>query len=563
MAPTRRISGAVLRTASEEGSRRTGQRGSGFPRGRSGAAAVIAGVVLLLLLPTLVIAGDAGAAPAPPTAPAGAASAATALRGPAGPSLADAFSISALRLPGLGPHPDTPALPAIALPSSAPTGRAAPVLPELPASLTTAGIYRPSPGGPTDINLSGNSTLQVASDTTVLNVSLYNHSILYVHSPSIRVTLQVLGNIHLYGQSLLFVNASNLAIGESYDVQWSLQVVGASEFAVAYSNVTTNGYQWGAAYEQSANITIVSSLIGYPTDWLDSDLVGAPKLTVYDSWYSSDVILFDNALAPSTANFTAVRSAGFNVWLNFKAGAMANLSLPGIEGWRNWTFPGAAQVTGLNYSVDLVDCFVLVFAVMLWQGANLTLVNSPDVALSLNIDSGTVNVTGLSESLYAHYGLYSDQFALTLINTTMFTWNIYTFSGNVQIDRSQVGEIQVFGSTWAVVQNSTLTAHGGYYGNQGSAQLTIVNSTIAGQVVAYSGLTSLVRCSVNTTTPNRLLATGAGHLSALDTRLAAVDSYQALGGGTIDVAWTVHVNVTSSAAPVPGASVSLLGAANG
>ncbi len=521
-------------------------------------------MTLLLTIPALLPIGSPPRVPAPLAVPPTAASVPVP-REIGGPASIDLAPLpTPFTLPGIGPGarsllPDRlGGMTLDNLPSPVSSYR----LPATPSASSEPQVFHATPFGPTDLNLSGNATLLVASDATVLNVTLSGNAFLYVHSSVVRPTLTVLGNIRLSGHAILFVNASNLSIGERYNVEWNIQVMGSAQFVTAYSQVLTNGYQWGAAYEENANVTILSSLVGYPNGWLDSSLVGAPRLTVLNSWYSSDVILFDNAFAPSSANFTAVSSAGFNVWLNFKAGTSANLSLPGLTGWRNWSFPAGAQVSNINYTVNVYNSFVLVFAVMLWQGANLTLVDSSDVALSLNIEFGTVDLTGLAETHYGRFGLYSGQFALTLRNTTMFTWNIYTFSGNTRISNSQVGEIQTFGSTWATVHDSNLTAHGGYYGNQGTSDLSIFDSVIAGQIVAYSGRTQLLNCTVNTTTSNRLLATGSGYLYALDTWLAPVDGYQVLGAGIVDIAWSVHVNVTAGSVPVAGARVALAWASN-
>jgi hypothetical protein len=524
------------------------------------------GLLVLPALPFLAAHPSVAAPRAAPGAPAPMAAAVARPTPPAASAVGTTASLLSVPeiLPGLGPSAGsrpiglTPAQ----LPSRASQISERTVLPKAP---TTAGTsLRPvAPGSPpTNINLSGNSTLTIGSNTTVGSIALHNNAILYVHGGSVRVTLTVLGDIRLYDHSLLFVNASNLAIGETYDVEWQIQAMGASEFVLAYSNLTTNGYQWGAAYENDANVTIFASLVGYPSGWLDSSLLEAARLTVLDSWYSSDVILFDSVLAASTANFTAGDSAGFNVWLNFKAGTSANISLPGLEGWRNWTFPGTSHVSNVNYSVLIAYSFVQVFAIMLWQGANLTLVNSPDVAVSLNILSGIVNVTGFEQMDYARFAFDSGQFALTLWNTTIFTWNIYTFSGEARIANSEIGEIQVFGSTWTTVHNSTLTADGGYYGDQSTANLSIFDSKIAGQVVAYSGVTLLENCTVNTTYANRLLATGSGRLDVQDTWVAPVDTYQAIASGVVNVSGTVHANVSLAGAPVAGAQVTLAWASN-
>ncbi|MCI4335891.1 MAG: Ig-like domain-containing protein [Thermoplasmata archaeon] len=410
---------------------------------------------------------------------------------------------------------------------------------------------------PPNIALTGNTTLIESSNTTVGSISLQGNSTLYVHSPSGRTTFTILGNVYVNNSATFFVNGSNLLIGESYDVEWGIYLTGTPKFGLESANVTMNGYQWGAEYANGANVTIVDSYVGYPSGWVDTDLVGAPRLTLLSSWYSSDVILFDSSVAPSTANFSAAFSVGFNVWLNFKSGTTANLSLPGLDTAGNWTFPGADHVSGVNYTVNLYFCIVSIFAVMLWQGANLTLANSPDLAISLNVVAGNVALAGLSQSPYANYSLRSGGFTLQLWNTTVFTWNLYPFGGAVTVASSQIGEIQVFNAATTRVDGSTLTADGGYYGEQGTGSLFIVNSTIEGQIVGYSSVATVENCSVNSPGTSQVLATGTGRVDATNTTLASQDTYRALGQGVIQIAWPVTTTFTLAGAPAASAAVAL------
>lgn len=530
-------------------------------------ASVAFGFVFLLLLPSLGTSPVASARPAAP--PALVAASVAPLRSPVRANLPTEIRPADPSLPAssverafgtLAPRPS------LASPTwTLPAGSSSPTFP-LPAPPNRAsGALRPGgpASAPTDLNLSGNTTFVVSSNLTVLNVTVQDNATLYVHGASTRVTLTVLGNIRLSGDAILFVNASNLSIGESYDVEWDLELTGNARFIVAYSDVATNGHQWGAAYEGSSNVTIFDSEVGYPAGWLDTELVGSAILYVQNSWYSSDVIMFDNPFTPSVAQFGALDSAGFNVWLNFKAGTIANLSLPGLEGWRNWTFPGTALVHGVAYSVTLSNCFVLAFAVMVWQGSHLTLANSPDVVVALNIYNGTLDLAGLAQSHYGRYAITADLVDLLLLNSTVFTWNIYPFGGTVGITQSQVGEIQQFGSATTTVDRSNLTASGGYYGNQGTSPLSISNSTIVGHIVGYDGWTELANCSVNTSQDPAILATGSAVIYSLDTTLAPTDVYSTIGAGVIDEAWTVTTNVTMAGSPVVGANVSISGAMNG
>ncbi|MCI4323799.1 MAG: Ig-like domain-containing protein [Thermoplasmata archaeon] len=416
---------------------------------------------------------------------------------------------------------------------------------------------------PSDVDLSGNESLLVSANTTVGNVTLSGDSFLYVYHPGSSVTLTVLGDIVLQASSTLYVNGSNLEIDEAYDVEWSIQINGSARFALGGANLTTNGYQWGMGATESANITFVGSNVAYPSGWIDTTLISAATLVVVTSGFNSDVILFDVSTAPCTGSFTAEYSIGFNVWLSFPAGTSANLTLPGLDDWQNWSFPGGAHVTGVNYSVDLLYSYVRTFAVMNWQGGNLTLSNSPDVVVALDQESGALDLEGLMEGYSADFGLRNDGFDVHLWQTTVLTWNIYPFGGSVSIDRSQIGEIQVFNGASASVNDSTLTGHGGYYGNQGTSTFSISNSLIESEVVAYTSTTFLTNCSADPSYTSEILAVGTGRLLSLDVRLSALDSYQVLGGGVIDTSWTVHANLTTGGRAASGATLSFRSLNNG
>lgn len=437
-------------------------------------------------------------------------------------------------------------------------------VPRAPAGITATTSRPVGPASPpSDLNLSGNSVYVVSTNLTVRNITLQGNAFLYVHGPSTAPpTLRVLGNVRVEGNSTFFVNSSTLTVAESYDVEWDILVNGTARFVTLAANLTSNGYQVGAAYEQQANVSLYDSVIDY-TGWVDTDLVGGADLNLAYTWYSSDVVMFDNPILVSTAHFFAGYSAAFNVWLTFRTGTTGNISLPGPMQNQTWSFPGAASVSGIGYQVTLLSSYVLLFAVMLWQGSVLTVVNSPSVVMALDLDSGTVQLTGLREQHYAGFAIGSGLLDLHLYNTTVYTWNIYPFAGTADISQSAIGELQLFGAASASVRNSSLTGHGGYYGNQATGELSIANSTIHSQIVAYSGYTVLDNCTVSTTGTSRVLATGNGNLYSLDSSLSPHDSYQALGSGSIRVADTYHVNLTVGSAPSPGVQVEMAYATNG
>ncbi len=169
------------------------------------------------------------------------------------------------------------------------------------------------------------------------------------------------------------------------------------------------------------------------------------------------------------------------------------------------------------------------------------------------------------DSGQAHYSdlpLSTGGLDLQLWNTTIFTWNVYPFAGAISIDSSEIGEIQVFGTASAVVTSSDLTGQGGYYGNQGSEFLSISNSTVEGQVVAYQGRVDLLNSTVNTSYSSRVLATGTGTVYSLNVRLAPSDTFQVLGDGVVLRAGTFNVTVLQAGVPVAGAPLTLVDLSN-
>lgn len=542
--------------------RRRIRRGSVARPGRRPGAVVLA-IAGFLLLPT---ASPGGPIEGPARSPVGAVDPGRSFAAPpTAAALNDPPTVAARAAAGTsGPPPFAPVDPGLARspvgagPPGAgrPVPRLAPTLPDGPQ--VPPPRSRPD-APPPNLTLTGDDLMVIGTDTAVGTVTISGSAALIVENGTGRPTLTVNGNIVLSGDALLYVNASVLAINESYNVEWSITASGDAVFAVGDGNVTTNGFQWGGLLEGNANLTAIDSVVGYPSGWIDTTLVQNASLFLALAYYLSDVVLFDVPSAPSTARFDAIDSIGFNVWLNFKNGTRATLSLPGTEGWRNWSFPGAATVSGTNYTVSISDCYVQVFAVMLWQGAALTLENSPDVAVALNLEYGEVNLTGLAEAHAAATTLTTGGLDLSLRNTTVLTWNVYPFGGTAAIYRSQVGEVQVYDDGNATVDQSNLTGHGGYYGEQGSGYLRITDSTIASEIVGTAGSVQLVDCTVAAPASSEVLAAGSGTVVSTDTELAAGVAYRALQGGVVEVHWSLTVNVSEDGVGVPNATVQLLG----
>ena len=448
--------------------------------------------------------------------------------------------------------------------SSLPWGGYRAWLPPTPS----ASSQEPAVSCPTEgpINLTGSASCVISVTSSFTSINVQDNATLVFETPSgqPRVVVTVAGSVTLRGNGLLYVNHTDLRVAEAYDAQYSLAAYGSARFIVFDSNVTSDGFLWSGAFLDTTNQSILGTNFEYPvgSGWFTDNLIDRASLNLLQCYCYADLILLDNPAFPSNASIHATQADGFNVWLNFKQGSSVSASFPGRSWTGSWNFPGSGQVSGVNYTVGLVDCQVLFFALMLWQGSNVTLVDSPDVVLSFNVQFGSVTLHNLSEAHYSSFAFFGGMFSLRMRNTTVFTWNVYPLAGATTVWDSQVGEIQM-GTTGALamVHRGNLTGHGGYYGDKGTSTLDIFDSQISGQVVQSGGNVLLQNDTIDTTVKSpaywAVLAAGTGSILAIDTHLAPQDVYYVIPSspGRIFVAWSLHVNVTSGGSPVPHAAV--------
>ncbi|MCI4338618.1 MAG: Ig-like domain-containing protein, partial [Thermoplasmata archaeon] len=285
---------------------------------------------------------------------------------------------------------------------------------------------------------------------------------------------------------------------------------------------------------------------------------GASNLTVQGSFFLSDVVMYDTPTYPSTAQARFNGSIGMNLWTDFRNGTSANVSFPAPMAYENWSFPGAFNVSGVGYSMKIVQSYVGVHALYLLAGSRVVVHDTQQLAVAFGPLSESLSFTGLREQLYPSLLLHPADFYLQLLNTSVLTWNFYPDQvASLQFRSCQVGEIIATGNARVVVLNSNLTGDGGYYSVLGSARLVVYNTRISDELIAGgNGAIRLVNSSDTSPTPRELLATGTATLTSVNVQLTPTLSYAAEYGGTVYVEWNLSVSVTELGAPVGGAVVS-------
>jgi hypothetical protein len=411
------------------------------------------------------------------------------------------------------------------------------------------------PRSGTDIVLGGSDILVISSNTTVGNITLSGDSVLVVQNSSAPVTVTIDGNVRLEQHSTFYVNRSNLVANESFDNQLSVTLENESFFLVVGANTSARGHQWTGEVIGNANLSVIGSHYCYPSSWFPVTVAGNASVYLYGSYFSSDLVLQDAPYLPSTAHVVVHFVIGFNLWVGFTAGSRANLTLPAPDTFQSWEFPGAFNVSGINYSVDIITSIVGLHVMTLWPGSNVSVRDSPGIVVALDPLQENVTFTGLREG-WLNSTLAEGGFALRLSDTNVESWNIYPFAAGVTVASSQVGELLPSLASTVDVWHSNLTGHGGYYGAFDTSSLSIFDSTVAAPIVGYgSSRILLANCSVARPLAGQVLAAEDSTIVSRDSTLEGNMSYAALDLGQVDVQWTVSVRVTENGAATGDARV--------
>ncbi|MCI4326649.1 MAG: Ig-like domain-containing protein [Thermoplasmata archaeon] len=427
-------------------------------------------------------------------------------------------------------------------------GQRLPLPPGLPARLLTGRVIAvPLDGG--DILLAGNETMVIDRNVSIGNITLHGNATLVVENASHPVTLTINGNVAMYGRSIFFVNRSNVVANETYDNEFTFFAWNTSELLVLGANASANGHQWIAGFFANSNLTVLASYWCYPNSWFPVTIAYNASVYIADSWFLSDVVMQDGQGIRSFAHLTMDGVLGFNIWMGVAPGSDFNLSVPGPDTIQSWRFPGAFNVTGVNYTIAINDSLVGFHVFTVWKASHLTVTDSPGVVIALNPVNDVLVLNGFVEG-WQNSTYHQGGFDLRMLDTRVDSWNFYPYNSVATIDDSQFGEILADEGSVVTVRDSNLTGHGGYYGVFGNATLDIANSTITDQVIGYgTGTIVLDNCTDQTQLPEQILAAQQSTVVALNTRLGSNVAYATEAGGEVVVEATLTVTTEIGGAP--------------
>ena len=416
-----------------------------------------------------------------------------------------------------------------------------------------------------DIDVGGNTFMLIDTDRTVGNITVRDNAVLYIHNTSRLITVTQNGNIVLRDNATFALNNSRFAVNAHYNFEYSLNMYGRSKFIAVLANVTSNRVQWGGALNDDSNMTVVGTYFCYTPSWFPVTMMKNSTLNVYYSYFFSDVVIFDSVYIPTWSRMLFDNSGGFNIWLNFKVGSKANVTLPQMFSQvKSWQFPKGQNVSGLNYSVSINNSFVMVFAVMLWKGCDVTVHDSPSFLTAFFVDFTSTTFSGLKEQYYKDFKLSSAVYNFRLLNSTIYTWNFYPLFSTVTIVDCTIGEVLVMEGSDVEVRNSNLTNHGGFVSVQKGSKLKIYDSKISTLVVNYDNSTMQIEnTTIDTPYPCQITAISTSVTTLVDVAVGSNTTMQVLDSAVVNVEWGLDIEATNGGLPAPSTNINVTWSPNG
>lgn len=266
------------------------------------------------------------------------------------------------------------------------------------------------------------------------------------------------GDLVVWGDSArVVVRNSTLNFPQEYLYQRNL--IAAKSAAVDIFNSTLNysGMSHNLVIADSAVVTWRNVVnIGFTTCGLSTkgriDIDGANEAGEY--------IMTNSARADIRNAATAL------IWHHVPRSSSMRLSFPSGDYVDTWLFNSDLDSTeGIHYTYSISNCTNVMWGLMPEPGSLCRISNSQLRAVGLWFkDVADFYVAGLvNESHYEHFRVASDGHDLTLTNTDVRTWSVYTFENtNGLIKNSIIGEVGTFSNSNLRIDNSIIDGSGGY-----------------------------------------------------------------------------------------------------
>lgn len=338
-------------------------------------------------------------------------------------------------------------------------------------------------------NIIVNHTL-IVTDSSYFHVSnsnftVHGQCVFYGNSQAIlKDSLTLNAHIICGANAIVSLDSAYVHSDMSYMGQYEILGFDSGQINIQNSLFNLNEGKYKGDFRNNAGF------YQYNNDYISTVGVGMTLAFSNNTWLSVDSCTGGiELLINDTATINLSNSESPILWFGFRNGDTANIDFPAT----NQAYPPSSDVTnysfsdalpnvnGVDYSVTIANCETVYWALMLYNGSNVTINNDSILAVGM-FYTGVVTDTlsGFINNLYySQYNPYLSDRNIILNNSMVFAWNFYSAdSSNIVISNSIFGEVLTFHDSKVEIINSTCDGWGGYVGSSENSIISAKNSTI-------------------------------------------------------------------------------------
>lgn len=341
----------------------------------------------------------------------------------------------------------------------------------------------------------------------------------------IRAPFTQTGFIGVFAGGLLKIRSCDFRLQSTYNGQFFLAALETGRIEISSIRFSSNGWQAGIIALDDGVITITGSdFFLDPAGTTQPGMYGRGSITMEDCKGDFEVILLDHGrfearrIPPAPEDPARTKMW---VWPTFGDGDAATLTYP-APGLQDFTFPSPGDTTAFSYALD--DVNIPFWPLLVKPGSTVTLKDNPEdrhlIVGHLLYKDAVLSLKNNTD--YAGFTLPVDDREFTVVNSRIWTWNLYPYEDTgLVVKDSVLGEILGSEQSETWVFDSTIDGSGGFLGVNGTASITLVDSTVTTMVQSVEqGSLTFIRSSLQPHPigiPSYLTLSGDGQACLLET----------------------------------------------
>jgi len=281
----------------------------------------------------------------------------------------------------------------------------------------------------------------IVSDTMIITGSWSHIGPIYVLDNGVLIIRNAdftnSGSLYISDSGQVFADSSSLSFPQQYPYQNNIFLFQEAYLRFYACTTSFGGYAHYLDIRDSAQMEVQNL---YQEDFTSSYIRDRASLAVYGTNLAGEYGVMDSA----TVNFKDVTE--LFVYHHFPSSAVIDFSFPqDTDTVYSYIFDDSLPgVDGIGYHIEIDSSYNLRWGILPSGGSDVRITNSNLRIIGLWFEGGdTMDLSGLvNNTYYSDFTLPLSDRTLQLINTSVKSWNIYTFNAsNLNLTGSIVGEV--------------------------------------------------------------------------------------------------------------------------